>query len=161
MDQVADRMISDAVEPKTRDVCPECGAPQIDGITCQARLKGLLAVRCHSRSGEYSLAIACYALQHPAHQSRRALAWAWFQIVEATRGTGTPDEVRERARRAYDTWRGHVPRRVSAQGLAGRPWRMHIGDLPTIVAHSDAERFLRWAQTIHMDIIQKGDTHPD
>ena len=57
-------------------VCPECGAPATDGLTCWAQLGAILAWEWGDPAlqAQHFLTVACYNLQHPAQFTGEALA---------------------------------------------------------------------------------------
>src|SRR4051812_38498505 len=93
--------------PETNDPlaeCPECGAPNVNGLDCWGMLGGVLSWEADdpALAAEHFLTVASFNLQHPAQFTDQALAWLRSGFVEhLERGTATV-ELRRRASRQFE-----------------------------------------------------------
>ncbi len=133
-------------------VCPECGARSRTGTRCEDLFHALLAQHSLTDRTAYSLAIACYTLQHPARQVEPSLAWAYCQVMAAVQAdlplTGLDAQTRSR----FDQPHERTAPRGLRRALEGQVWRTTIGDLERLAGSSQGEAILVWARHVSADI---------
>ena len=140
----------------TPDTCPECGAPQVDGMNCWEQLGGILAWEAHDAelASVHFLTVASYNLQHPAQFTDEALAGLRASL-RAYLDEGVPAaELRRRAARAYQGNR-RVLRPAGERQPVLRRWPTTIADvyLPDR-PQGAAERVRQWARSIRASLIE-------
>ena len=132
--------------------CPECGAANRDGRTCEDLLHLLLGETSRANPAAYGLAVACYTLQHARRQSDSTLEWAYYHVVEAVRSELSLREVRDNVRSGFDRDCDHPPVGSLRSVLATISWHVNVGDLAGIPAETNADRILRWARRVVEEI---------
>ncbi|MGH2352882.1 MAG: DUF5946 family protein [Chloroflexota bacterium] len=141
-------------------VCPQCGAAPRAGQTCQELLHDILEKKYAADAAEYGIAVACYALQHPAQQTDRTLEWAHFHLTVAVEAGLSLEEIRRLARARFDQRRYRAPPGSLRTALARAAWQMNIRDLDALAGGTDAGRILHWARTVLEDIGGKARDQP-
>ncbi len=150
-------LLADAGEERmvdSREPCPECGAPAVDGLGCWEQLGALLAWEGDDPElrAEHFLTVAAYNLQHPAQFTDAALGGLCAAFIERLdRGVATI-ELRRRAARQFDG-PTRVLRKPSERRPVLRRWRMTIADvyLPEQPAGA-ADRVRAWAAAIRAEL---------
>ncbi len=63
-------------QPAASGVCPECGAPTVDGLSCREQLDAIAAWEWQDPAllAQHFLTVASYNLQHPAQFTDAAIA---------------------------------------------------------------------------------------
>src|SRR5687768_18585806 len=91
--------------PEPMDVCPECGAPQVGGKTCQDDFHQMLYWESEDPTlGEvHHLMVLCYHLQHPGLYSPEGLTAAKNLLVSFLEEGLSTEEVRRRNRSRLDS----------------------------------------------------------
>lgn len=110
--------------------CPECGAPQVDGLTCWGQLEMLLAWEYQDPAlqVEHFFTVAGYNLQHPAQFTAEAFAGLRTAFRERL-DHGLPyTAIRQRANAAYNG-RQRVLRPVAERQPVLRRWPLTIADV--------------------------------
>ena len=134
--------------------CPECGAPQVDGMTCWEQLGAIIAWEMDDPelAAQHFLTVACYNLQHPAQFTGEALAWLRQSLIDyLDRGVPTA-ALRQRASQAYEGSK-RVLRPKSERVPVLRRWPMTIADvyIPDQPGGA-AERVKAWAAAIRREV---------
>jgi hypothetical protein len=146
------------------ELCPECGAPILEGGSCRDNFHALLLLESEIPGGPGALAhfyaVAAYGLQHPDSLNYTAAALAGLRagLADVLDGRATLAELRRRTRRAVD---GTV-RVTRRAGDAVVPWRRGnwpstVTDVLTVAADAEtyAARVLRWARSVR-ETLDKG-----
>jgi len=134
--------------------CPECGAPQVDGMTCWEQLGAILAWEWQDPElfAQHFLTVASYNLQHPAQFTDAALAGLRTAFVDYL-DQGVPTEkLRRRMSRLAEG-----PTRVLKDEAERRSVLRHW---PMTIAHvylpdqpqGAAERVKAWAAAIRREL---------
>ena len=134
--------------------CPECGAQQVDGMSCWDQLGALLAweYKDAELSAEHFLTVACYNLQHPARFEDDALVFLRSGLIERLDHGITPEELRRRASSIYEGNKRVLKRKAVAQPVM-RHWSMTINDVYTPEEPEGAARRVRaWAASIRNEM---------
>jgi uncharacterized protein DUF5946 len=144
-----------AVASVPAEQCAQCGASQLDGITCRDCFDMMLAFENENPAAfgsVHHLTVACYFLQHPAGYSDAALN-LWHQAVaDGLDGRATTQELQRRAGRAFA---GSV--RVRDAAAVPRPWwptawPLTVRDVlmqgETIDAPTYVQRAATWAGSV-------------
>jgi hypothetical protein len=134
--------------------CPECGAPQVDGLTCWEQLGVLLAWEWQDPAllAVHFLTVAAYNLQHPAQFTDEALAGLQANFVDhLDRGVPVAELRRRTSRFAEGSTR--VLKKATERQPRLRHWSMTIGDvyLPD-QPQGAAERVQAWAAAIRQEL---------
>lgn len=135
-------------------VCPECGSPATDGLTCWAQLGAILAWEWQDPAlqAQHFLTVASYNLQHPARFTGEALAGLRALFVEhLEQGTRIAELRRRVGRMAEGNRRVLKPERERRPVL--RCWRVTIADVYQ-AGHPEgaAERVQQWAAAIRDEL---------
>ena len=134
--------------------CPECGAPQLNGMTCWEMFGVLLAWEAQDAElvAEHFLTVASYNLQHPAQFNEETLAGLRAVYIEHL-DNGLPiAAIRHRVGKAA----GGVTRVLKPEAECRpvlRRWTMTVAD----VYHAEqplgaAERVRAWAGAIRREL---------
>lgn len=119
--------------------CPDCGLPSSDGKSCPDRLYELL-LSCRERDGQYRLALACFALQHPHTHSANCLAVARFQLETALQAAGQdPSDACPVSR-----W---IASNLAKLGFRPR-WHITVASFLEPHPGSDDDLLLAWAREV-------------
>lgn len=135
-------------------MCPECGAPSVDGFTCWEQLGAILAWEWQDPElgAVHFLTVASYNLQHPAQFTDEALAGLREQFI-AHLDEGVPvSEIRRRVgRAAAGAVRVLKPEAERRRML--RRWLMTVADvyIPE-QPKGAADRVKRWAACIREEL---------
>ncbi len=136
------------------NTCPECGAPEVDGLTCWQQLAAIGAWEFQDPEllAEHFLTVACYNLQHPAMFTEEALAGLRSAFIDHI-DKGLPvEEIRRRAARAYEG-KKRVLKRESERHPVLRQWRLTIADVYiSDKPEGAAERVRRWAAAVYSEL---------
>jgi hypothetical protein len=136
--------------------CPDCGAPQSAGETCEAHFHQLLfweAEHPDYAAQLHHLMVLCYHLQHPGLYSPEGLIEARRLLVDFLDGGLSPQTVRQRNRARVDsgarTWT--ITARAGARGAYHSPvaWPMTIADVVAGGVEAYCDNVRTWAQSIH------------
>lgn len=136
--------------PVQSTYCPECGAPNTDGLSCWEMLGALLAWEYGDPElrAEHFLTVACYNLQHPAQFTDAALDGLRAAFIEhLDRGMAVAEIRRRVGKVAGGTARVLKPESERRPVL--REWPITIADvyLPDR-PQGAAERVRAWAAAI-------------
>lgn len=135
-------------------VCPECGAPRVDGLTCWEQL-GLLIAWEHQDpelQAKHFLIVVSYNLQHPAQFTDAALAGMHAVFIEHLDHGLAVEEIRRRVGRA-SAGNTRVLKDEAERRPALRAWSMTIADVYTpSKPEGAAERVQAWADTIRNEM---------
>ena len=135
-------------------LCPECGAPLVDGLDCWGQLGAIIAWEWQDPAlmAQHFLTVASYNLQHPAQFTVDALAGLRQQFIDHL-DNGVP--VQEIRRRVSSMAEGNtnvlIPEAERHPVL--RQWQMTINkvylpDQPT----GAADRVKAWAASIREEL---------
>ena len=129
--------------------CPECGAPQVDGLGCWEQLGRLIAWEYDDDElrREHFLTVASYNLQHPAQFTDEAIAGLREAFVDYLDRGISIGEIRRRASVAT-AGAVRVCRDESARKPVCRSWSMTIADVYGRGQPTAAECVRRWAAAI-------------
>jgi hypothetical protein len=134
--------------------CPECGAPNVNGMNCWEQLAAILGWESQDPelAAEHFLTVASYNLQHPAQFTDEALAGLRIAFIDRLDRGVPPHVLRQRAASAYNG-KKRVLRRESERQHVLRQWRMTIAEvyLPDQPQEA-AERVRRWAAAIRSEL---------
>jgi hypothetical protein len=134
--------------------CPECGAIQPEGRSCQDDFYTLLGWETeYPGYGQvHHLAVLCYHLQHPSLYSTEALAYAKQLLVDFLENGKTTGQIRRENRDKVSStnraWK--VKGKPGAQGFYANPprWTMTAGDIASDEHIRYIENVRRWAASI-------------
>lgn len=135
-------------------MCPECGAPQVEGFTCWEQLGAILAWEWQDPelAAVHFLTVASYNLQHPAQFTEQVLLGLREQFI-AHLDEGVPvAEIRRRVGRlAAGATRVLKPQAERRPVL--RRWPMTVADvyIPE-QPEGAADRVKRWAACIRLEL---------
>jgi Family of unknown function (DUF5946) len=139
---------------QTNATCPECGAAQVEGLTCWEQLGVLLAWEWQDPALQavHFLTVAAYNLQHPAQFTDEALAGLQTNFVDhLDRGVPVAELRRRTSRFAEGATR--VLKKAAERQPRLRHWAMTIADvyLPD-QPQGAAERVRAWAAVIRQEL---------
>lgn len=134
--------------------CAQCGALQVDGMTCWEQLGSILAWEWNDPelAAQHFLTVASYNLQHPAQFTDAALAGLRASYIDHLEH-GTPVEVLRR--RASATYEGkkRVLRPEAERSPVLRTWSMTIDDVYIPERpQGAAARVAAWAAAIYSEL---------
>ena len=138
-----------AADPSA-ELCPECGAPRVDGLACRDQLGQLLAWEVDDAElrGMHFLTVASYNLQHPAWFTDEAIAGLRQAYIDHLERGVPVAEIRRRASAAFEGSK-RVRRNEASTRPVARTWPMTIADVyHGGEPHGAAERVRRWARAI-------------
>lgn len=131
-------------------VCPECGAPAVDGLSCFEQMAQVLGWEGQDPelAAMHFLTVASYNLQHPAQFTDAALAGLKALYREAVDGGWTNAQTRRRAVE-MGTGQAKVLRPEAERRPVLKTWEKTIGDvyLPT-QPEGAVERVRAWVAAI-------------
>jgi hypothetical protein len=119
-----------ATGSETAGICPECGAPMMDGLDCWEQLGMVIGWEGQDPelAVEHFLTVASYNLQHPAQFTEEALVWLRAALIDYLEH-GTPvHELRQRAGRDYQGEK-RVLKKEAERRPVRRDWSMTIADV--------------------------------
>jgi len=133
--------------------CSECGALSHDGLSCQERLHGILALEANDPELQslHFLTVAAYNIQHPAQFTDDALAGLRKSFSDYLDGRITVENIKERNREF------NGPKRVLKPALERTPilrcWKMTTADvfLP-FQPQGTAERVKKWTESVKSEL---------
>lgn len=137
--------------------CPECGAPQVEGMTCWEQLGAILAWEWQDPEllAQHFLTVASYNLQHPAQYTEEALEGLWLGYVEHIDHGVSTETLLQRARSRFD---GATPvrKKEAERTPVLRQWSRTIADvyLPD-KPEGAADRVKQWAASIRAEYADK------
>ncbi len=148
------------MESPAENRCPECGAPDRDGMTCREKYEAMLAHEFeHPQSfgAVHHLTVASYNLQHPGPFTAQALEWMRASLTSAVKTGEPPQEWRRRASKQF---RGKdkpkVVRKPGDAQPAGQPtpphWTMTAADIPLDGPEVYIAGIQVWARAIVADL---------
>lgn len=135
-------------------MCPECGAPVVEGFTCWEQLGAILAWEWQDPElgAVHFLTVASYNLQHPAQFTEPTLAGLREQFI-AHLDQGVPvSEIRRRVGKAA-AGATRVLKPEAERTPLLRQWPMTIADV-YVPARPDgaAGRVKAWAASIRQEL---------
>jgi len=141
-------------EDKNEPLCPECGAPPVDGLNCWEQLGalGLWEFEYAELLAEHFKTVASYNLQHPAQFTDEALnAMKSVFIDHLDHGLSTSD-VRKRMEWISGGGNG-VLKDPADRHPVQRQWNMTIADV-YIPDHPQgaAQRVRAWAAAVRKEL---------
>jgi hypothetical protein len=142
-----------SVSPLERH-CLECGAPRVNGMTCQEQLAAILGWENQDRDlfNEHFFTVASFNLQHPAQFTDVALDALRSGFIEVFDGT-TPFETLRRRTAARFEGKRRVLKDEADRLPSLRQWKMTIAD---VYDHDRpqgaAERVRSWAAAIRSEL---------
>jgi hypothetical protein len=136
-------------------ICPDCGAAQAGGVTCQDDFYQMLYWEAEepARGEVHHLMVLCYHLQHPGLYSPEGLSHALGLLEDFVVHGIAPAEVRRRNRDmvASDqrTWK--ITARPDAHGAYERPivWTMTAADVIAGGAAAYCDNVRLWARSVY------------
>ena len=134
--------------------CPECGAPQVAGLTCWEQLGLLIAWEYQDPDlqAEHFLTVASYNLQHPAQFTAEVQADLRAVFIEWLDIGMTVNDVRRRFAQAY-AGKMRVLKAPAERHPVLRSWSMTIADVYTPDTPEDAASRVRaWASSIRNEL---------
>lgn len=139
-------------------MCPECGAPSVEGFTCWEQLGAILAWEWQDPelAAVHFLTVATYNLQHPAQFTDAALAGLREQFI-AHLDEGVPiSEIRRQVGQAA-AGAARVLKPEAERRPVLRQWPMTIADvyIPNRPAGA-AGRVKAWAASVREEIGRTG-----
>jgi len=147
--------------------CPDCGALQAGGVTCEMHFHQLLfweAEHPDDAAQVHHLMVLCYHLQHPALYSPAGLIEARRLLADFLDRGLSPQAVRQRSRARVDsgarTWT--ITARADARGAYDSPvtWSMTIADVVAGGVEAYCDNVRAWAQSIRAALAAGGPTSP-
>lgn len=146
---------SDASSPS----CPECGAPEVDGLDCwSGQLGQVLAWESGNPELQavHFLTVACYNLQHPSLYTDEALAELGKLLGEALDHDLPPHEIRRRIGSTYEGSK-RVRRPESERRPVLRRWPMTVADVTRPGdPEGAADRVRVWAAAVRQETERGG-----
>lgn len=138
------------------ETCAECGAPFLNGGSCQDKFHSLLLLEGRVPGAPGSIvhfyAVACYVLQHPDSMNNTADALHGLKasLGDALAGRVTVDDLRRRARYAAEG-ATRIRRRDEDPPATWRRggWPLTVADVCTVSPEEYVEAVTRWAHSIH------------
>lgn len=111
-------------------MCPECGAPAVDGLSCFEQMAQVLGWEGQDPelAALHFLTVASYNLQHPAQFTEAALAGLKALYVEAVDGGWTNAQTRRRAIE-MGTGQTKVLRPEAERRPVSKAWSKTIADV--------------------------------
>ena len=139
---------------QTNSTCPECGAPQVDGLTCWEQLGALLAWEWQDPAllAVHFLTVASYNLQHPAQFTAEAITGLQAAFIDHLDQGVSVAELRRRVSRITEG-KTRVLKQAATQRPYLRRWSMTIADvyLPN-QPQGAADRVRAWAAAIRQEL---------
>jgi hypothetical protein len=141
--------------PAIEVVCPECGAPMVNGRTCREIYEELLDLETQDPDGAgsvHALSVLCYVLQHPRGYSDAALSWGVASLKEILEDGQLKETSHHKPGGLFRIFR-RKPKLVGS----GRPaipsrWQITIEQVYRPDPHGHPERVQRWACAILGDL---------
>lgn len=136
------------------DACPECGAPQVDGLDCRAQRDVILGWESidPDLQAEHFLTVATFNVQHPAAFTDEALAALHAGFVDHLDGGVDVATLRVRASAAFEGAR-RVMRPASERRPSLRRWSATVAD---VYHRGDpqgaADRVRTWAARVRAEL---------
>lgn len=138
----------------TAVTCSECGAPQLDALTCWEQLGALLAWEWQDPAllAVHFLTVASYNLQHPAQFTEEAIHGLQAAFIDHLERGVPVAELRRRVSR-FAEGKTRVLKQATARQPRLRCWSMTIVDvyLPD-QPQGAADRVRAWAATIRQEL---------
>lgn len=134
--------------------CPECGAPRVNGLDCQAQLGWLLTWEWQDPEllAEHFFTVACYNLQHPAQFTAEAIQQLRSTLIERLENDLPIAEIRRRTGKVYNGSK-RVRKPEAERRPVLRSWSMTIADV-YLPDHPEgaAKRVRAWATAIRREL---------
>jgi hypothetical protein len=135
--------------------CPDCGAEQPAGASCEQCFHALLAFeaeRPEAFGAVHHLTVACYSLQHPRGYSRAALN-AWRDLVsDSLDGDATVAQIRARVGQEFRDRATVREAGALPPDSWPREWRCHVQQVirpgEDLEVREYVARARDWAHTI-------------
>lgn len=147
-------------------VCPECGAVQRQGLSCEEAFHQMLYWEAENpaNGAVHHLMVTCYYLQHPRLYSPEGLVWAMKLLADFLTGMA-PAEMRTRMRAEVDS--GHRRYKIggtpSSYGVYRHPIQWSYTAVRVVEA--GAAHYLQsvrhWAQALYTELRQSGNFGTD
>ncbi|WP_053367624.1 DUF5946 family protein [Bacillus sp. FJAT-27245] len=133
--------------------CPECGAPEANGLDCQGQLEEILAWEQFDPDllGRHFWTVACFNIQHPSSFAEEA--WEGLRAVfrEACDNQLTVNEIRRKVSALVDG-PVRIKRKVAAAPIS-REWAMAISEVYLAgEPKGAADRVLAWSKVIRKQL---------
>jgi hypothetical protein len=135
-------------------VCPECGAPAVDGLSCFEQMAQVLGWEGQDPelAALHFLTVASYNLQHPAQFTEPALAGLKALYVEVVDGGWTNAQTRRRAVE-MGTGQAKVLKPEAERRPVFKAWPMTVADVYLPDQPEGAPgRVKAWAATIRASL---------
>lgn len=139
---------------QSEQLCPECGAPRVDGMDCWWQMGAVCAWEWQDSelAALHFVTVASYNLQHPAQFSEETLA-ALKRVYIAHLDEGMAvSEIRKRVGEQTD---GNVKvlRKEEARKPVRKHWALTIADVYLAdQPQGAAQRVKTWASTIRKEL---------
>ena len=139
--------------PRAEPRCPECGAPQGDGLTCADHFHQLLGWEYEYLLFDvHHLLVLCYHLQHPSLYSPETLTAAMGMLRDFLEQGISPQAMRERIKGRVDSGvRQHrITGMPDAHGAYAHPvaWTMTAADVVAAGLDAYDASVRAWAESV-------------
>ncbi|MDF2556775.1 MAG: hypothetical protein K0R71_603 [Bacillales bacterium] len=135
-------------------ICPECGAPEQEGLDCWGQLGGLISWEYDDPDllAEHFKTVACYNMQHPAMFQDNALEGLKQVFIEHLDNNLPISEIRKRMGKANEGT-NRVLKKEHEREMVLRNWPMTI-DKVYIPGQPEgaAQRVRDWAKSIRSEL---------
>ena len=135
--------------------CPECGAQQPGGHTCQDDFYQMLYWEAENpaNGAVHHLTVLAYHLQHPSLYAPEGLQEAQHLLTEFVERGTTPEQIRQQNHERVDSGKRDWPikARPGAQGTYTSPvtWTKTAADVVARGEPNYCDSVRAWAQSIH------------
>jgi len=136
-------------------VCPECGAPMVNGRTCREIYEELLDLESQDPDGAgsvHSLSVLCYVLQHPHGYSDSALSWGVTSLKDILENGQIRDEQRGRFKGLSRIFRRRPRWLGGSRPMMPDRWQMTIDQVYRADPRGHPQRVQCWARAILRDL---------
>lgn len=134
--------------------CPECGAPEQEGLDCWGQLGALITWEYDDPEllAEHFKTVACYNLQHPAMFQDNAIEGLKKVFMDHLDNNLPISEIRKRVGKAYDGT-NRVLKREQERNPVIRIWTITIDKIYTPgKPEGAAQRVRDWANSIRSEL---------
>jgi hypothetical protein len=133
--------------------CPECGAPQVNGLTCADHFHQLLGWELEYLLFDlHHLMVLCYHLQHPSLYSPETLTAAMGMLRDFVEQGISPQAMRERIQGRVDSGvRQHRIKGIpDAHGAYAHPvtWALTVADVVAAGLDAYYASVQAWAESV-------------
>ncbi|WP_409271202.1 DUF5946 family protein [Neobacillus sp. SCS-31] len=135
--------------------CPECGAPEANGLDCRGQLEQILAWEQSDPDllGRHFWTVACFNIQHPSSFTEEAWTGLCTVFCEAYDHQLSVFDIR----RKVSTWSDgpvRIRREVPADPIV-RDWAMAISEVYLAgEPKGAADRVLAWSKVIRKQLVE-------